>query len=98
MWANVLERPCVARVNPSTGAVVGWIVFDDLKSKLPAGSSVEAGVMNGVAYDADGDRVFVTGKNWNALFEVKIIAKDGGVDAARRTCWPPASMPMYGYP
>ena len=98
VWANVLERPCVARVNPSTGAVVGWIVFDDLKSKLPAGSSVEAGVMNGVAYDADGDRVFVTGKNWNALFEVKIIAKDGGVDAARRTCWPPASMPMYGYP
>jgi glutaminyl-peptide cyclotransferase len=63
----------IVRINPATGAVVGRI---DLTGILPArdrrGSE---DVLNGIAYDAKSDRVFVTGKQWPKLYEIRLVRK-----------------------
>lgn len=71
IYANVWHTDRIARVSPATGKVIGWI---DLSGILPANqhSNPEA-VLNGIAYDALHDRLFVTGKLWPRLFEIKII-------------------------
>ena len=71
IYANVWHSDRIARISPKTGKVLGWI---DLKGLLPASehSSAEA-VLNGIAYDAANDRLFVTGKLWPKLFEIKVI-------------------------
>lgn len=68
--ANVWETARVVRINPRTGRVLGWIDFSGLLS--PRDAAGGADVMNGIAYDAAMDRLFVTGKLWPRLFEVKI--------------------------
>lgn len=70
IYANVWHTDRIARISPSTGKVLGWI---DLSGLLPTGqlSDPEA-VLNGIAYDAEHDRLFVTGKLWPSLFEIKI--------------------------
>lgn len=69
--ANVWQTERVARIDPRTGRVTGWIDFAGLLS--PADAARGADVMNGIAYDAATDRLFVTGKLWPKLFEVKIV-------------------------
>lgn len=71
VWANVWQTDLIARIDPGSGKVKGWI---DLAGILPASERVlgQTDVLNGIAYDAAGDRVFVTGKNWPALFEIKL--------------------------
>jgi glutamine cyclotransferase len=55
--------------------VLGWI---DLAGLLPAGERTDPGaVLNGIAYDAEHDRLFVTGKLWPRLFEIKVIPGSG---------------------
>jgi glutamine cyclotransferase len=70
IYANVWHTDRIARISPKTGAVLGWI---DLSGLLPANlrSSPEA-VLNGIAYDAARDRLFVTGKNWPRLYEIRV--------------------------
>lgn len=68
--ANVWETARVVRIDPKTGRVLGWIDFSGLLSPRDAASGAD--VMNGIAYDAVKDRLFVTGKLWPRLFEVKI--------------------------
>ena len=70
VWANIWHSNRIARIAPATGKVVGWI---DLTGLLPRDeqSGPEA-VLNGIAYDAKRDRLFVTGKNWPKLFEIRI--------------------------
>jgi glutaminyl-peptide cyclotransferase len=68
--ANVWQTDRVVRINPRTGHVTGWIDFAGLLS--PAETARDA-VLNGIAYDAATDRLFVTGKLWPKLFEVKIL-------------------------
>jgi glutaminyl-peptide cyclotransferase len=71
IYANIWHTDRIARVSPSTGKVLGWI---DLTGLLPASkrSDPEA-VLNGIAYDAPHDRLFVTGKLWPEIFEIKIV-------------------------
>lgn len=69
--ANVWPTDRVARIDPKTGRVLGWIDFTGLLS--PADVAQGADVLNGIAYDAATDRLFVTGKLWPKLFEVKIL-------------------------
>jgi len=73
IYANVWHTDRIARISPSTGRVLGWI---DLAGLLPDDqrSDPEA-VLNGIAYDAAHDRLFVTGKLWPKLFEIKVISK-----------------------
>jgi glutaminyl-peptide cyclotransferase len=71
VYANVWHSDRIARISPETGNVLGWI---DLAGILPQGerSDPEA-VLNGIAYDAIHDRLFVTGKLWPELFEIKVV-------------------------
>src|SRR5438093_4413244 len=73
IFANVFKSDSIARIDPATGRVKGWI---DCTGLLPPSerSSIEA-VMNGIAYDREGDRLFVTGKFWPKLFELRVIPR-----------------------
>jgi glutaminyl-peptide cyclotransferase len=70
IYANIWYSDRIARISPETGAVLGWI---DLAGLLPVNlrSSPEA-VLNGIAYDAGHDRLFVTGKLWPRLYEIRV--------------------------
>jgi glutaminyl-peptide cyclotransferase len=73
VYANVYQTDRIARINPGTGKVIGWI---DLTGILrPADRTGETDVLNGIAYDASRDRLFVTGKLWPKLFEIKLTRK-----------------------
>lgn len=73
IWANVWEDDRVIRIDPSTGRIVGRIDFEKLAND--AMKSPSADVLNGIAYDEAGDRIFITGKQWQNLYEVKIVPK-----------------------
>ena len=70
IWANIWINDHIARIDPSTGKVLGYI---NLKGILPASDrDSETDVLNGIAYDDKGKRIFVTGKRWPKLFEIKV--------------------------
>ncbi len=69
IYANVWQEDYIVRISPRTGQVLGWL---DLRHLYPA--SQRRGndhVLNGIAYDAQADRLFVTGKNWPHLYEIE---------------------------
>ncbi len=79
IWSNVwhseeIGKPNhIARIDPNNGKLLGWI---DLGGISPDDVSRDSeNTLNGIAYDAAADRVFVTGKNWKNLFEIKIKPK-----------------------
>jgi glutamine cyclotransferase len=69
VYANIWQTNLIARIAPDSGRVLGWI---DLTGLLSATDSAGVDVMNGIAYDAAHDRLFVTGKLWPKVFEIKI--------------------------
>lgn len=70
---NIGKPNYIARISPETGKVVGWI---DLAGISPEDSGENSeNTLNGIAYDAANDKIFVTGKNWKKLFEIKIKPK-----------------------
>jgi glutaminyl-peptide cyclotransferase len=70
VYANIWHTDRIARISPQSGRVVGWI---DLTGLLPSVYKLEAeAVLNGIAYDAADDRLFVTGKLWPKLFEIRV--------------------------
>jgi len=79
IWANIwhseqIGKPNhIARINPADGKLLGWI---DLQGISPDDQKRDTeNVLNGIAYDAAGDRLFVTGKKWKNLFEIKVKRK-----------------------
>ncbi|MEM7166921.1 MAG: glutaminyl-peptide cyclotransferase [Planctomycetota bacterium] len=70
--ANVWRRDVIARIDPESGRVRGWIDLTALKSK---GGITSGEVLNGIAYDKNNDRLFVTGKWWPKLFQIKLVPK-----------------------
>jgi len=73
VWANVWQTDWIARIDPQTGQVLGWI---DLSGLLgPEDRTRPVDVLNGIAYDAERGRIFVTGKWWPRLFEIEIVEK-----------------------
>lgn len=69
IFANIYQTDRVARIDPASGRVIGWI---DLSGLLSAAERRDTDVLNGIAYDPAGDRLFVTGKLWPRLFEIKL--------------------------
>jgi glutamine cyclotransferase len=70
VYANIWREEKIAVINPQNGQVMAWIDLagiQDLKNQDPNN------VLNGIAYDANGDRLFVTGKRWPHMFEIKLI-------------------------
>lgn len=72
LYANIWQTNKIARISPADGRVLGWI---DLEGILPAEDRAGIDVLNGIAYDSFGDRLFVTGKLWPKLFEIKVVPK-----------------------
>ncbi|NOK63460.1 MAG: glutaminyl-peptide cyclotransferase [Chloroflexi bacterium AL-N10] len=74
IYANIWQTDQIVRIDPQTGQVRGWI---DLTSLLPDEDHTQTtDVLNGIAYDAENDRLFVTGKLWPKLFEIELAAID----------------------
>ncbi len=71
IWANIYSSPFIVRIDPETGQVLGWIDGSPLVKMVQPRNS-EA-VLNGIAYDAENGRIFLTGKLWQTLFEVQLI-------------------------
>ena len=69
IFANIWYTDRVARINPADGSVVGWI---ELNGLLTPQDSSRADVLNGIAYDTATNRLFVTGKLWPKLFEIRL--------------------------
>jgi glutaminyl-peptide cyclotransferase len=72
IFANIWQTPYIARISPESGKVTGWI---DLRGLLSSVERPNADVLNGIAYDAKSDRLFVTGKLWPKLFEIRVTSK-----------------------
>ena len=72
IWANIWHSSDIVRVSPKTGKVVGRIDLSGIIDPQELGDA-EA-VLNGIAYDSAGDRLFVTGKLWPKLFEIKVVS------------------------
>ena len=70
IFANVWLSDRIARISPTTGQVLGWIDLSGLRNPSIA-ANLDA-VLNGIAYDTEEDRLFVTGKLWPELFEITI--------------------------
>ena len=76
IYANLWHTNTIARIDPESGKITGWI---DLGKLYPAAGSGPNGenVLNGIAYDADKKRLFVTGKLWPKLYEIKLVPHGG---------------------
>src|SRR5690606_39178094 len=89
-FPNIGKANYIARIDPGSGKVVGWI---DLGGISPSDQTdntsmaerqrpgtdanpISENTLNGIAYDEAGDRIFVTGKRWKNLYEIKIIPKE----------------------
>ena len=71
VYANIWQTDRIARIDPRTGRVLGWI---DLSGLLPQRTGSDD-VLNGIAYDDASDRLFITGKLWPRVFEVRVTRK-----------------------
>lgn len=73
VWANIWYSDRIARISPKTGEVTGWV---DLTTLYPARDRPSREhVLNGIAYDAQAKRLFVTGKLWPKLYEIEVVGK-----------------------
>ncbi len=73
IYANIYQQNSILIVNPKNGKVVGVANLNGLKDLVEQHANLD--VLNGIAYDQKSDRLFVTGKNWNKLFEIKLKKK-----------------------
>ncbi|XP_047969178.1 glutaminyl-peptide cyclotransferase-like isoform X2 [Salvia hispanica] len=90
VWANVWETDCIARISGKDGLVLGWIYLPKLRKGLVAsGNSID--VLNGIAWDQAQNRIFITGKLWPKLYEIKLqrLKKPFKGDI-KKLCMPPA--------
>jgi len=72
LWANIWQTDLIARIDPKTGKVNSYV---DLSSIFPEERrrEINADVLNGIAYDSEGKRIFITGKRWPKLYEIEVI-------------------------
>jgi glutamine cyclotransferase len=76
IFANVWQTDRIARISPKDGRVTGWIDLSGLLTPAErAAADAAGGVLNGIAYDAAADRLFVTGKLWPRVFEIRLVKK-----------------------
>ena len=73
IYANIYQKNGVVIINPKNGATEAVIDFSPLKEKVTQHDGLD--VLNGIAYNPDTQTIFVTGKRWDKLFEVKIVEK-----------------------
>ncbi|CAK0785857.1 hypothetical protein CVIRNUC_009069 [Coccomyxa viridis] len=94
VWANIWLTNCIARIDPTSGAVKGWITLSSLTDNLKAQNLAQTNpmdVLNGIAWDKTTGRVFVTGKYWPRLYSIKARLTSANPNAfellsVRHTC------------
>eukprot|EP00884_Botryococcus_braunii_P017315 jgi/Botrbrau1/4267/Bobra.0390s0007.1 len=97
VWANIWQTECIARINPDTGVVTGWILLLGLREKVlkesqDLGVTLPYGmdVLNGIAYDATHDSIYITGKYWPRVYKIELDpgydVRPAQVDQARAAC------------
>jgi len=74
IYANVWRMDHIATIAPQTGKVIGWIELEGLLGTEDYTEPID--VLNGIAYDAENDRLFVTGKLWPKLFEIELVSPE----------------------
>ena len=72
IYANIWQTERIARISPVDGKVTAWVDLTGLREQ-PGGDRID--VLNGIAYDAKADRLFVTGKWWSKLYEIKLVRR-----------------------
>ena len=72
VYANIWHEDKIAVINPETGQVTAWIDLSGINDAENVGENV----LNGIAYDSEGDRLFVTGKCWSKIFEIKLVSAE----------------------
>jgi glutamine cyclotransferase len=72
IWSNIWYDDRIVRISPADGSVLGYI---DLKGLYPQNVRSSEAVLNGIAYDKAAERLFVTGKNWPQLYEIKVARR-----------------------
>ena len=73
IFVNIWQTDSIAIIDPNNGLLTGWI---DLSGILPLQiDDIVVDVLNGIAYDATNDRIFVTGKLWPHLFQIELVTK-----------------------
>ena len=73
IFANIFASNRIARIDPETGKVLAWIDLAGMQTLASQNYAVD--VLNGIAYDDEKDRLFVTGKLWPSIYEIKLIRK-----------------------
>jgi glutamine cyclotransferase len=76
IYANIFQTQCIAKIDSRTGNVVGWLYLHGLRQKMIDSADSKPGdpvpdVLNGFAWAEDGEKLFVTGKFWPRLFQVR---------------------------
>jgi glutamine cyclotransferase len=73
IYANIWHSDRIVRIDPSSGNILGWIDLTGLRPS-DVGDDTD-NVLNGIAYDEKDDRLFVTGKRWTKVFEIRLKRK-----------------------
>jgi glutamine cyclotransferase len=73
IYANVWGYDVIARIDPASGKVVGWINLENLLPPAQRGTASADAVLNGIAYDGKHKKLYVTGKLWPKLFEIELV-------------------------
>jgi glutamine cyclotransferase len=75
VWANIWYEDRIARIEPQTGQVLAWLDGSKLLLPTDINSGNSGAVLNGIAYDAERNRIFITGKLWPKLFEMRLVER-----------------------
>jgi glutamine cyclotransferase len=77
IYANIWQQNAILMVNPTTGKVEGVANLNGLKTLIEKEQKLEADdeVLNGIAFDKENNRLFVTGKHWSKLYEIELLKK-----------------------
>jgi glutaminyl-peptide cyclotransferase len=73
IYANIWHSDRIVRIDPSSGRITAWVDLTGLRQ--PDDGDDSDNVLNGIAYDSKNDRLFVTGKRWSKLYEIRLVKK-----------------------
>jgi glutaminyl-peptide cyclotransferase len=90
IWANIWQKGWIIRIDPASGKLLGRIDLNRLAEEQMNASPI-ADVLNGIAYDAASDRIFITGKRWKQVFEIKVVPQPAGTPASSAPAAPSAN-------
>uniref|UniRef100_A0A453QHC9 Glutaminyl-peptide cyclotransferase n=1 Tax=Aegilops tauschii subsp. strangulata TaxID=200361 RepID=A0A453QHC9_AEGTS len=89
-------QDCIAIISPDSGIVVGWVFLHELRHHSPNSGNMAHDVLNGIAWDEDNHRLFVTGKLWPTLYEIKLRHIEGPPDGSIEQLCPRIIIPGSG--